>query len=87
MSGTSMDGIDAALVGAVYRSGVPGHVIAREKQLRIRVVLGGFEFLKGVMASVLQRREKLLDRTIFFPGGEMSGGSLADGLEAAKYRQ
>jgi hypothetical protein len=38
------------------------------------------------MASVLQRREKLLDRTIFSPGREMSSGSLADGLEPMQNR-
>jgi hypothetical protein len=36
--------IDAALVGAVDRSGVPGYVIAGEKQLRTGVVIGGFQF-------------------------------------------
>jgi len=42
----AMHGIDAALVRTVYRAGVPGHVIACEKQLRIGVVIGGFKFLK-----------------------------------------
>jgi hypothetical protein len=80
-------GINAALIRAMHRAGVEGHVIACEKQLGERVIFGGFEFLKGVMAFVLRRREKLLDRTIVVPGGKMSGGSLADGLEAAKDRQ
>ena len=39
-------GIDAALVRAVCRAGMPGHVIAREKQLWIGFVFGGFKFLK-----------------------------------------
>ena len=41
--GGPMDGIDAALKGAVCRAGVPGHVIAGEKQLRMGLVLRGFE--------------------------------------------
>jgi hypothetical protein len=39
-------GINAALIRAVHRARVTGHVIACEKQLGERVVFGGFEFLK-----------------------------------------
>jgi hypothetical protein len=33
-------GVNAALVGAMYRAGVTGHVIAGEKQLGERIVFG-----------------------------------------------
>src|SRR5262249_8973622 len=38
------NGVDTALVGAVDRAGVAAHELAGEEQLRVRVVLGGFEF-------------------------------------------
>jgi hypothetical protein len=37
-------GIDATLVRAVCRPGVPGYIIASEKQLREAFVLGRFKF-------------------------------------------